>query len=87
VGVSRAALVQRFGKVVGEPPMAYLTGLRLAQAADMLRETDTTLETVARRVGYSTAFALSTAFKREHGVSPQEYRRHRPHEVTANLSS
>ncbi|MEV0665925.1 cupin domain-containing protein [Actinomadura luteofluorescens] len=73
-GVSRAALAQRFAKLIGEPPMAYLTGVRLAQAADLLRETDATLEAVARRVGYGNAFALSTAFKREHGVSPQEYR-------------
>ncbi|MGW2314498.1 helix-turn-helix domain-containing protein, partial [Actinomadura luteofluorescens] len=43
-------------------------------AADLLRETDATLEAVARRVGYGNAFALSTAFKRERGVSPQEYR-------------
>jgi AraC-like DNA-binding protein len=54
--------------------MAYLTGVRLAQAADLLRESDATLDAVARRVGYGTAFALSTAFKREHGMSPQEYR-------------
>jgi len=74
VGVSRAALAQRFGKLIGEPPMAYLTGIRLAQAADLLRESDATLEAVARQVGYSNAFALSTAFKRERGVRPQEYR-------------
>ncbi|MFF4234484.1 AraC family transcriptional regulator [Actinomadura geliboluensis] len=74
VGVSRAALAQRFAKLIGEPPMAYLTGIRLAQAADLLRESDATLDSIARQVGYGTAFALSTAFKREHGVSPQEYR-------------
>ncbi|MFG2089607.1 MULTISPECIES: cupin domain-containing protein [unclassified Spirillospora] len=74
VGVSRAALAQRFAKLIGEPPMAYLTGIRLAQAADLLRESDATLEAVARQVGYGNAFALSTAFKREHGLSPQEYR-------------
>ncbi|TDB88395.1 AraC family transcriptional regulator [Actinomadura sp. KC216] len=74
VGVSRAALAQRFTKQIGEPPMSYLTGIRLAQAADLLRESDATLEAVARQVGYGNAFALSTAFKREHGVSPQEYR-------------
>lgn len=74
VGVSRAALAQRFAKLIGEPPMAYLTGIRLAQAADLLRESDATLDAIARQVGYGTAFALSTAFKREHGVSPQEYR-------------
>ncbi|MFB6945072.1 AraC family transcriptional regulator [Streptomyces sp. NPDC060286] len=73
-GVSRAGLARRFTELVGEPPMAYLTGWRLAVAADLLRETDATVESVARRVGYSQSFAFSTAFKRVRGVSPQEYR-------------
>ncbi|MEV8536840.1 AraC family transcriptional regulator [Streptomyces sp. NPDC051211] len=73
-GVSRASLARRFGELVGEPPMAYLTGWRLALAADLLREPDATVAKVARRVGYSSAFALSAAFKRVRGVSPQEFR-------------
>ncbi|MBT2454832.1 AraC family transcriptional regulator [Streptomyces sp. ISL-86] len=74
VGVSRASLARRFAELVGEPPVAYLTGWRLALAADLLREPDATVATVARRVGYNSAFALSTAFKRVRGVSPQEFR-------------
>jgi AraC-like DNA-binding protein len=73
-GVSRAAFARRFTDVVGEPPMAFLTGWRLALAADLLRDSSATLATVARQVGYSTPFALSTAFKREYGVSPREHR-------------
>ncbi|CAL9384655.1 IS5 family transposase IS4811 [Streptomyces sp. enrichment culture] len=73
-GVSRAALARRFTGLMGEPPMTYLTGWRLALAADRLRTTDDTLHTIARRVGYGSAFALSTAFKRVYGVSPQEHR-------------
>ncbi|MET9346181.1 AraC family transcriptional regulator [Streptomyces termitum] len=73
-GVSRAALARRFTALVGEPPMTYLTDWRLALAADLLREGDATLESVARRVGYSGAFALSAAFKRVRGVSPSAYR-------------
>jgi AraC-like DNA-binding protein len=73
-GVSRAALARRFTELVGEPPMAYLTGWRLALAADLLREPDATLGAVARQVGYGTPFALSTAFKRVRGISPQEHR-------------
>ena len=73
-GVSRAALARRFTEMVGESPMAFLTEWRLALAADLLRESDATIDTVARQVGYGSAFALSTAFKRHHGISPKEHR-------------
>ncbi|TPQ23865.1 AraC family transcriptional regulator [Streptomyces sporangiiformans] len=73
-GVSRAALARRFRELVGEPPMTYLTGWRLALAADRLRDTDDTIGAIARQVGYGSAFALSSAFKRVYGVSPQEHR-------------
>jgi AraC-like DNA-binding protein len=73
-GVSRAALARRFTELVGEPPMSYLTGWRLALAADLLREPDSTIGAVARQVGYGSSFALSTAFKRVRGVSPQQHR-------------
>ncbi|MGD9483302.1 AraC family transcriptional regulator [Streptomyces sp. TRM70308] len=74
VGVSRAALARRFGRLVGEPPMTYLTGWRIDLAADLLREPGTTVAAVARRVGYANAFALSAAFKRVRGVSPSAHR-------------
>jgi AraC-like DNA-binding protein len=55
--------------------MAYLTAWRLALAADLLRQQpDSTIGAVARQAGYGSSFALSTAFKREYGVSPQQYR-------------
>lgn len=73
-GVSRAAPARRFSELVGEPPMTYLMDRRLALAADRLRETDDTLDAIARHVGYGSAFALSSAFKRVYGVSPQEHR-------------
>ncbi len=74
VGVSRATLARRFTELVGEPPMAFLTGWRLALAADMLRGSDAGIAAVARSVGYGSPFALSAAFTRERGVSPQRYR-------------
>ena len=73
-GVSRAALARRFNDLVGEPPMSFLTGWRIALAADLLLEPGATVGSVAPRVGYGSAFALSTAFKRIRGVSPQQYR-------------
>jgi AraC-like DNA-binding protein len=73
-GVSRAALARRFNELVGEPPMTFLTGWRITLAADLLREPGATVGSVAHQVGYGSSFALSTAFKRVRGVSPQQYR-------------
>jgi AraC-like DNA-binding protein len=73
-GVSRAAFARRFNELVGEPPMSFLTGWRIALAADLLREPGATVGSVAHQVGYGSPFALSTAFKRLRGMSPQAFR-------------
>jgi AraC-like DNA-binding protein len=73
-GISRAALARRFNDLVGEPPMSFLTGHRIALAADLLLEPGATVGSVADQVGYGSSFALSTAFKRLRGVSPQRYK-------------
>jgi AraC-like DNA-binding protein len=73
-GLSRAALARRFTDLVGEPPMSFLAGWRIALAADLLLEPGATLGSVARQVGYGGPFALSAAFKRVRGISPQEHR-------------
>ncbi len=73
-GVSRAAFARRFAELVGEPPMTFLTGWRIALAADLLHEPGATVGSVAHQVGYGSPFALSTAFKRLRGISPQQHR-------------
>jgi AraC-like DNA-binding protein len=73
-GVSRAALARRFHQLVGEPPVSFLTGWRIALAADLLLEPGATIGSVAHQVGYGSPFALSTAFKRIRGISPQQHR-------------
>ncbi len=74
VGLSRAAFARRFADVAGEPPMTYLTRWRLNLAADLLTEPGSTLDAVARRVGYGSGLALSVAFKRERGITPRDHR-------------
>ncbi|MFN0092692.1 MAG: AraC family transcriptional regulator [Acidimicrobiales bacterium] len=78
VGVSRANLARRFHDLVGVPPIGYLTRWRLALAADLLANPDATIAAVAQQVGYSSAFALSTAYKRHHGLSPRQHRTSQP---------
>jgi AraC-like DNA-binding protein len=85
VGCSRAVFARRFAEQVGEPPIAFLTNWRLALAADLLSTTQDTIAAVARRVGYSTPFALSSAFKRAYGVSPNTHRTTYPAEAAEAL--
>ncbi|MEU4425428.1 AraC family transcriptional regulator [Actinoplanes sp. NPDC024001] len=73
-GASRAAFARRFTDLVGQPPMTYVTHWRLDLAAEALRNSDATLNSIARQVGYANAFALTVAFKRVRGTSPQEFR-------------
>jgi AraC-like DNA-binding protein len=73
-GASRAALARRFHELVGEPPMAFLTGWRMALAADLVLEPGASVGAVSRRVGYGSPFTFSTAFKRTYGLSPRDYR-------------
>ena len=74
-GISRAALARRFTELVGEPPMSFLTSWRIELAADLLGRRDATVGAVAQQVGYSSPYALSTAFKRVRGISPSEHRK------------
>lgn len=73
-GASRASLARRFNDLVGEPPMTFLKNWRMALAADLLCLPDETVGTVADKIGYSSPFAFSAAFKRVRGISPQDHR-------------
>ena len=59
----------------GLSPVRQLTRLRLRRARDLLRYTADSIAAVALQVGYSDAYAFSTAFKRDSGLSPSAFRR------------
>jgi len=73
-GASRASFARRFQNLVGESPMTFLKHWRLALAADLLCQPGETVGTVAEKVGYSSPYAFSSAFKRVRGISPKEHR-------------
>jgi AraC-like DNA-binding protein len=80
VGMSRSAFAARFLKVVGEPPLRYLTRWRLTLAAQTL-ETDSrrTVGDVALSVGYDSEASFSAAFKRQFGQPPGLWRKNEAH--------
>nr|WP_276514808.1 AraC family transcriptional regulator [Nocardia transvalensis] len=75
--LARATFTRRFTKLVGEPPLTYLTRWRMIIAARLLRRDRAPIATIARQVGYTSEFAFAKAFKREYRIAPGAYRRER----------
>jgi AraC-like DNA-binding protein len=75
VGMSRSAFFSRFTRLVGVPPLTYVTRWRMHKAGDMMREGKVKTAEIAALVGYESEAAFSKAFKRETGVAPGTYRR------------
>ena len=75
VGMSRSAFAARFCGLVGEPPNKYLTRWRMHLASNALCREKVTLAEVASRIGDSSEYAFSEAFKRFTGLSPSAFRR------------
>jgi AraC-like DNA-binding protein len=59
---------------IGRSPMRHLAHLRMRAAATLLATDSCTIDSLAKRLGYASAFALSAASKRATGVPPGAYR-------------
>lgn len=75
IASSRSTLAERFRAVIGEPPMHYLTRLRMQLAAHRLDESRHSVARVADELGYESSAAFQRAFKRCFGVPPATWRR------------
>ncbi|NUS00523.1 MAG: AraC family transcriptional regulator [Kribbellaceae bacterium] len=73
-GLSRATFAARFKATASMAPLGYLTWWRMTLAARLLRTTDDPLRVIAGKVGYTSEFAFTKAFKRVYGVPPRHYR-------------
>ncbi|MCY1563105.1 RCS-specific HTH-type transcriptional activator RclR [compost metagenome] len=74
-GMSRSAFATRFGQVLGCGPFEYLARWRMALAKDALVRGVKTLDGIADDIGYESASAFSTAFRKRLGVSPGRFAR------------
>jgi AraC-like DNA-binding protein len=73
-GVSRSVLADRFARLVGHPPMQYLTRWRIQIAARRLADGAAKVGAVGLEVGYASEAAFSRTFKKIAGVSPAAWR-------------
>ena len=72
--MSRSTFARKFHEVLGQTPVNYLLEWRMTLARDALRDSSDTLATIARRCGYTTPYAFSSAFSRRHAESPGRWR-------------
>jgi AraC-like DNA-binding protein len=74
-GASRTVLVERFQRLLGEPPLTYLARWRLQLAARRLQTSSSNVLQIAAEVGYESEAAFNRAFKREFRMPPAQYRK------------
>ncbi len=67
-------LCRRFHETYGRPPLAYHRSLKIAESVRLLQETNLSIKQISYRLGFSSPFHFSSAFKQERGVSPRGFR-------------
>lgn len=74
-GMSRSAFAARFGEALGCGPIEYLARWRMAVAKQALLRGDKSLGRIAEEIGYDSASAFSTAFRKRMGCPPGSFAR------------
>ena len=75
VGMSRSVFAAAFRQNVGDPPMQYITRLRIARSSRLLKSSALSVVKIAHKVGFGSASSFARAFKQQMGSTPGVYRR------------
>lgn len=74
IPISRRQLEVKFRKYHGRTMLEELQLVRIERAKQLLRETDASMERVAKTVGFSATSYFLQTFRRRVGLSPSKYR-------------
>lgn len=74
-GMSRSSFSARFSALLGCAPIEYLARWRMAIAKTALARGAQTLDRIAAEIGYESASAFSTAFRKRLGCPPGQFAR------------
>jgi AraC-like DNA-binding protein len=75
VGLARRTLDRRFMAARNCSVLAEIQECRLGRAARLLKNTGISISDIAMRAGFSSEEHLRLAFRKKHGIPPNEYRR------------
>jgi AraC family transcriptional regulator len=73
--LSRSHFCTAFRQATGRTPHEWLTRFRLERARELLCDPKNRITDIALAVGYQTASAFTSAFRRHTGATPSGYRR------------
>ena len=72
-GMSVVYFRKLFRACYGYSPMAFLTGIRLKKACELLASDYSSMEQISKDVGYHSVYHFSKMFKLKLGISPGAY--------------
>lgn len=72
--LSKYHLLRTFAAVVGMTPNEYLNRIRVERAMELLRQSDDSIEDIARQVGYSSGSYFIKVFRRLTSLTPGNFR-------------
>ena len=73
--LNRSYFSKLFKEVIGCTPQEFLIALRLNEAAELMKSSNTSIGEIAVRCGYPNQLHFSQAFKKRYGVPPREWRK------------
>jgi len=77
LGVAYSYFRREFKRHTGLAPYQYVRRMRLEKARRLIGNSSDSLQAIADRLGFSSPYHLSAAFKKHYGQAPDHWRRHR----------
>lgn len=73
-GLSPSRFHDVYKQMRGVTPLRFLTDIRMQRARDLLSDSDLSITSIAALVGHPDPTVFGRVFKREHGLSPRQWR-------------
>ena len=75
MGLSVSRFDHLFKECTGISPYAYYVGVRMANACNLLEDTDLKIREIAEKCGYEDTLYFAQVFKKRTGIPPSQYRK------------
>jgi AraC family transcriptional regulator of adaptative response / methylphosphotriester-DNA alkyltransferase methyltransferase len=77
LGISRNRLVELFRRKYGVTPAKYISSRKMAKASELLSSQDISIINIALKCGFKSLSAFYELFRKEKGMTPQEFRKNK----------